>query len=548
MVSRNASVDDTAGNITALRPIAELDAWQVARYLSGGPTPDLDQLQSDIARDAVRAMMDGTDRDAALNAYLDSLPADARSALRHQVVAADPNSDPPGQAATVSPDEETQVQYPSLPDGVLLHPDQSEGAGGWVDTYTEHALAISPMTPRLFHQSAALALAATAIARRLRLEMPFGSIFPNLFGLWVAPTTLWRKTTALNFTRDIARRAFPHLMAPQEFTPEALISDLAGSTPSNWEEMSLEAQKAWNAERNFAAQRGLILDEMSGLLSSVGRDYNAGLVEALLKLYDCEPEYTRSTRGQGRITIRNAYLCLLGASTPRALSLHLNEGRLWDMGWWPRFAILTPNASRPKWSVPVHREEPASLVGDLVRLYGRLPTPTYPQPPPARTISLGTGVYGAWEKYSKAVSYDLLSDSVDSRLWGNYGRLPTQALKIATILAALDWTDTVVPQIELPHLSRAIEIAETWRESAHRALISARRDDADALRDRLLQTIARFHPKGATRRDLSRAIRDRKPTELDRALLELIKAGEVESTGVESTGGRPTERYRIVTG
>lgn len=105
------------------------------------------------------------------------------------------------------------------------------GAGQVVDRYVAYAETISPMTPRLFHESAALWLGAVAIARRMVLSTLFGPLFPNVFILWLAPTTLFRKSTALDVAHRLARQVFPHLMAAQDTTPEAFLSDLAGAAP-----------------------------------------------------------------------------------------------------------------------------------------------------------------------------------------------------------------------------------------------------------------------------------------------------------------------------
>ena len=42
------------------------------------------------------------------------------------------------------------------------------------------------MTPRLFHEGAALYLVGVAIARRVVLHMSYGPVYPNLFVLWLA--------------------------------------------------------------------------------------------------------------------------------------------------------------------------------------------------------------------------------------------------------------------------------------------------------------------------------------------------------------------------
>ncbi|MBN1991455.1 MAG: DUF3987 domain-containing protein [Anaerolineae bacterium] len=416
----------------------------------------------------------------------------------------------------------------------------------WLGLYVDYGHKVSPMTPFMFHQSAGLWLASVAIARRLKVSMPFGDVYPNLFVVWIAPTTLFRKTTALDVARRISRRVMPHLLTAQDSTPEAMLSDLAGRQPTKFELLSEPDQKQWQKSRNFCAQRGWSLDEISGLLASAGRDYNAGLIEALLRLFDCDENFTRSTKSSGLVIVKNAYLSLLGASTPGAISSHLNNSRLWAMGFWPRFAILTPE-TRPEWAEPGHVDEPGELSAGLSRLLNRLPGSTWPEPPPALDVTFASGVFQDWSRYNRAVSFDLLTGDLDSRLHGSYGRLPVQVLKVATILAALDWNDEPAPVIESYHFAHAVAICEKWRASAHRVLEMSNQTDFSTLQERIIRQLGRHEPQGATLRDLYKAMKDRTPDEIEDALCQLEKTAMVQIIEQKpgAKGGRRTTRYKL---
>lgn len=486
-------------------------------------------------------------RTLAFEAAIASLP-DA-TAIREAVFAAELHADldelfrlAEAQPAMV------EMAIPPLPDSARLDPGLGIGAGAWIDVYTGYARAGSPMTPLSFHESAALALAATAIAGRLVLHMPFDDIRPNLFIAWVAPTTLYRKTTGMNIARKVAWNIFSHLLAPQDTTPEAFLSDLAGQQPANYATMTTDEQQAWAKERNFAAQRGWILDELSGLMNNAGKDYNAGLLESMLRFYDCDPSYTRSLRGQGRISVKNSCLTLLGASTPQAMAYHLNSETLWGNGWWPRFAILTPDPGRPEWKEAEDRAMPPEYEQGIRNLYERLPHPKWPDELPTETVVLAPGVYDAWTKYNRAVSYELLTPDLPAQLWGSYGRLPAIILKVAMILAALDWPEGQPCRIELVHLARAQGITETWRASVHRAIAGATETPSNKLLRRVIQFLSRAGEDGITMRDLCRAMRDKLPGEIELALTDLITAGMAEKLNPEpGRRGRPTDKYRLVT-
>lgn len=464
--------------------------------------------------------------------------AKAIRTARAELAALDEESPP--QELDAAPD------CPALPERAQPDPELGQGAGFWVRLYTGYAGDVSPMTPDRFHESAALWLGAVTIARRLRLCMPFGEVYPNLFVLWLAPTTLYRKSTALEVARRVARKVVPHLLAAQEMTPEAFLSDLAGREPPMLDALSEQDRAAWTARRAYAAQRGMILDEMSGLMAGAGKDYNAGLVESLLRFYDCDPRYERSTRAQGQVIVRNSSLCLLGASTPAAMFPHIRSERLWAMGWWPRFAILTPEEQRPEWQEPRDVEEPAELCEWLQELDKRLPAATWPNAAEAHDAALGEGVYEAWQAYNRAVSYDLLTPELDLRLHGTYGRLPSQALKVALTLAALDGWEGCAPTVEMRHLARAIEVCEGWRASAHRALHAADENGFGRLRERVLRKVSLHGPEGVTMRNIYRAMQDKKPAEVVDVALQLVEVGELEEVETRAQGrGMKTKYYRL---
>lgn len=438
------------------------------------------------------------------------------------------------------------VLAPPLPPEVSFSPTPPPA---WLSQYVEYGMCVSPMTPRAMHESAGLWLLSTAVARRLVLRMHYGEVYPNLYVLWVAGTTLYRKSTALKVARDMAHKLMPELMAAAEGTPESILSDLAGREPNGFDKMTPYEQDVWKASRNYAGQRGWLVDEFSGLLASAGRDYNAGLLESILRFYDCDAWYTRSTRNQGRVTVQNCYVALLGATTPTAVSNYLTEPRLWENGWWPRFAILSPE-SLPAWAEP--REPSAGLVVDiesgLQSLLNRLPRAIYPNLATPIDVTIDLDARNLWAAYNRAMAHTLLSSGeVDSRLFGAYGRLPSAALKVATLFAALNWrTSSGPPRMTLEHLSAALTITEQWRSSAHRVLDLANATAGDQMWTRVLKVLLRFQPDGATLRDVYRAMQDKSAEEVENTLKQLARAGEVVAYTHQPAGqGRPSTRFKL---
>jgi hypothetical protein len=427
---------------------------------------------------------------------------------------------------------------PELPDIGLV-----ERKLGWLDEYVNYASRKSPMTPTIFHESAGLWLLSVVIARRFVLKMSFADVYTNLFICWLAPTTLWHKTTGLNIARKIVNESFPHLISAQDMTPESFLSDMAGMPPANLDKLSEQDKELWKKEQDFCAQRGLVLDEMSGLMASSGRDYNAGLLESLMRFYDCEPLSERSTRGQGRVIVRDAYLTMIGASTPAAMIKHLQNEYLWSNGWWPRFALLTPS-DEPAWLEAKTIDEPKSIREKLHFLYKTLPYQKWPIKKVALDVILSSDAFELWNAYNKIVQFDMIvSKVIDGKLNGTYGRSQMQALKVAMLLAACEFDGNKLI-VNRQHINDGILIAESWRKSAHSILDITEETDFNKNETRIINLL---YARDLTLRDLHVNMRNCTPIDIQTTLDQMEKMGLVEKfyDNHEGKGGRPAIKYRV---
>lgn len=139
---------------------------------------------------------------------------------------------------------------------------------------------------------------------------------------------------------------------------------------------------------------------------------------------------------------------------------------------------------------------------------------------------------------------------LDDRLRTVYGRLHVQALKVAIILAALDWVALgerrqARPVVRAAHWYRAQQIVETWRASAHRLLHDLGESEEARLETRILKLLS-SNANGLSVRDIYRALRSpRKP--VMEALKALEQDGQVEQDFVRNgQQGRKAETYRLI--
>jgi len=451
-----------------------------------------------------------------------------------------------GAAAQIEVAPPEPLYIPDLPRAARLPP-TADTSHTWLDAYVAWAYAKSPMTPPLFHEAAALWLASVAVARRLVLPVAYGKVFPNLYIAWIAPSTLYAKSTSMELAKELAEEVFPHLLAPQDITPEALIDEMAGREPTGLKDLPKADRDLWEAGRVFAGQKGWILDELSALLATARRGYGAGLIEAMLRFHDCAARHRRLTKGGGLVVVRNSYLSFFGASTPASLRRYLLDETLWYGGWWPRFALLFPDAI-PPWRDSVDAERPALLADRLCALYEALPRPIGGKTLEALEVQLGSGVHSAWRAYKKALRYDLLMDA-PGRLRPYYGRLPAKGLKIAILLAALEWAEKTErgegPTIEFRHWCRGQELAEAWRASAHRLLAAITKSEIDTTAERVRGIVGRANSQGITMRKIKRRMQDRSARHVERAVQDLVGKGALEPSPYKPARGPSTVRYRI---
>lgn len=391
----------------------------------------------------------------------------------------------------------------------------------WLGEYVRVAGMQSPLTPADFHEAIGLWIVSTLIGRRLVLRMAHDDIYPNIWAMLIAHSSVFAKTTALNIGRRLVREVCSEALLPDISTPEALLDTLSAR-----------------------AQRGYIVDEASGLMSTNERDYMRGNTELLLRLYDCPPDYTRATRS-GTSKVSAPYFTLLAASTPALMRRYLRDARLWASGWWPRFAIIAAPEQPLEWKLAERPNgELVALRDQLERMLRRLNfTPAEPG-----NISIARDAFDLWLMFDRWARYDEMVALNDDTLRAAYGRAPTHALKVATCLAALDWPAVEpVPRIEQQHMTSAIEIATKWLSHAKRALDLAEQGEGDQRGDRIYALAAEAGAEGVTLREVCRRTGWR-ASEVEIMLTELEAVERVRVEEISVRGGKQIRIYAITEG
>ena len=471
--------------------------------------------------------------------------------LMLDVLRVDPEGAPPE-----TPFRSTDLNIvPELPEMARLSDAQREEAetiGKWLDDYLRWAGSAANETPLNFHLGAGLYLAAIAVGRRLYIQTPWRQqVFPNLYIMIVAVSTYYRKSAGLSLAAEVARLAIPHMMMPQPGSPENFMAMLGGVLPPNFSEIPQQDRARLEKGNRYAAQRGLLRDELSGLFKSMGKDYMAGLKELIMTLYDCPAYLDSNTNNKGLVVIRDAALSILGAATPAELATALSSAD-WFNGNLARFSLLTPETDYHERKAISESQAPTDLANRLRRLHEKLPDPPLPdafgEKLTSEAWSLAADIWPHTAAYEQALrAMTAPRSALDDRLRAIYGRLHVQAIKVAILLAALDWADdeqsTPRPKVTAAHWYRAQTITEEWRASAHRLLADLGENEEARLENRILGLL-RTAGGVATVRDLYRALRSpRKP--VVEALKALEQDGQVVRVELPPKPGMRSEAYRL---
>jgi hypothetical protein len=479
-----------------------------------------------------------------------NIPADVQTLRRwlgatvlRQVMAEDPNRP--------APERETDLKMiTDLPPETQLNAAQEREAakvGRWLNDYVAWASTAANETPILFHQGIGLYLASVAVGRRLCLNTPWQQqVFPNLYVMLVAVSTYFRKSAGLNLGANVARAAMPHMLMPQPGSPENFMNMLGGVLPPNFEDIPAADRERLLKGNAFAAQRGILRDELSALFKSMGRDYMSGMKELLMQLYDCPAYLDSNTNNRGMVVIHDTALSILGAATPAELATSLTQND-WYNGNLARFVLLTPEPEYRERPARKQNAFPAELAARLERLHEVLPPPPAPtalgDSAPAATWSLVAHLWEPCRAYEQALrSMTAPESALDDRLRAVYGRLHVQALKVAILLAALDWADGGAqdhPIVAKAHWYRAQQIVETWRASAHRLLHDLGENEESRLEERILRLL-KAHPAGLSLRSIYKTLKANR-----RAAAETLNALEQDGQVRRVTltpDGRPGPR------
>src|SRR5262245_17203011 len=373
---------------------------------------------------------------------------------------------------------ETEKLVPLLSDREL---GELDGRDTFVERYIEWASTLGDAATQ-YHQAEAFIILSALLAGTIRLPTSFGTIMPNLWFMLLADTTLTRKSTAMDIAVDMLEEVEPNVLLATDGSVEGLLQSL---------------------EIRPGKPSLFLRDEFSGLIEAMSRkDYMAGMVESLTKLYDGKT--MKRVLKRETVTVRDPCLLIFGGGIKTRVQSLLTLEHV-ASGFVPRFIFITAESdvARLRPLGPPTEENLAgrqALIDELQemkehyvseqelivqgKLIGVIPNKWMARLTPE-----------AWDRYNQ-LEATLLYAGVNSDqpdiMTPVYDRLAKSILKAATLIAAARLqVDEVVVTVD--DLLLAIKYGEGWRSYAVEIINGVGRSANEILLQRIYKTIKR-HP------------------------------------------------------
>lgn len=341
---------------------------------------------------------------------------------------------------------------------------EANSSSGFVERYVSWATTCTD-SPLQYHVAGALTILSSLLCPHLRLATSFGEFRPNLWFMILAGTTITRKSTSMRLAVRLLEDVHDDPILATDGTPEGIISELS--------------------DRDGKSSL-FYRDEITGLIEAMTRkDYLAGMLEVLTKLYDGEKE-KRTLRRQ-TIVVRDPNLVILSGGIKNKMAEILDAKHI-GSGFLPRFLVVSgwsgiedmKPIGPPEGSVDDFRE---NLITELTKLYK-----FFSKRPPVREVD-GTKIFQvaggakahitklsatqqAWERIRKLEvdvrELGLSSDNPD--VFGPiYERMMNSIIKVAMLICADRCVREGKSEIEmsLTDIVTAISYSDVWIESVY---------------------------------------------------------------------------------
>jgi hypothetical protein len=286
--------------------------------------------------------------------------------------------------------------------------------------------------PKRFHEFMGYVILGVLLGRDVYL--PFGAedIFPNFYLALIAPSSRYRKTTALKIASKLIRLVDTYKVLPSEFSQEKLV-----------EILQLQNSGAF------------IFYEFKTLLGILEKDYMQGCKAFLTELFDNPDQYVRRTKAQD-IVIDKPNISIISATTLGWFNEMVKEGDM-EGGFLNRFVFVPVKIKEKSMPIP-EALDPERLQGlkllliDIMKQFK------------GKKMVMTDSAKEMYCNWYKASEDEMDFDDEDNGFKASATRLQIYLIKFAMLIAINDDRSTFIND---EHLLKAIRLVDWLKKQAH---------------------------------------------------------------------------------
>lgn len=366
----------------------------------------------------------------------------------------------------------------------------------WLSSYLEYTKPLE--SPTSYHIWSGIGVVAACLGRRVWADVGF-RVYPNLYIVLVGGAGKCRKTSAITAATSLVENLTDVKLSADSITREALIRALKQS-----EQMMTKKDGKIYTHSSLT----IISKELSVFLGTGNHD----LLSLLTDLYDCSNRWEYRTKGSGIDTIFNAWLNLLGASTPAWLVGSMPLTAIGG-GFTSRVIFIVEDNVRHKNAFPILDKALAKRLSmdleEMSMMVGR--------------INMTTKAKDFFEYWYINKDDNTLTDP---RFLGYMERKHVHLIKTALILCACD--KEANNEMKEIHLIQALQFLDDIEKNMTRAFGAAGRSPIAADIDTILTTIRNAGGMIDKNHLISAIAMDVHPKEIDIVADTLQRMGHIE--------------------